>query len=175
MGEAKRRPHVHRPRRRADLGGAKGFDELSFLVVAADASRAVEESVRAVAVDVDPDPRLDEMGAHRRFRDLELERPVGDAVVVADLPLLLHAQDLVEIDARNGREGRALASGPHGEARVVRRQVDVPDEGVGLLNGRDPGEPELLDQTVLKRLEGALRPAARLGRERADVLDAELL
>jgi len=30
---------------------------------------------------------------------MQLERPVGDAVVVSDLPFLLHAQDLVEFDA----------------------------------------------------------------------------
>jgi hypothetical protein len=58
---------------------------------------------------MDLDPRLDEMRAHRAFRDLQLERPVGDAIVIADLPLLLDAQDLVEVDAGNGREGQALA------------------------------------------------------------------
>jgi hypothetical protein len=71
----------------------------------------VEDGVGAVGIDVDLDPRLDEMRAHWAFGDLELERAVGDAIVLADLALLLDAQDLVEIDARNGREGRALAAG----------------------------------------------------------------
>jgi hypothetical protein len=39
------------------------------------------------------------MWAHRTFADLEFQRPVGHAIVVADLALLLEAQDLVEIDA----------------------------------------------------------------------------
>ena len=33
------------------------------------------------------------------------ERAVGDAIVMADLPLLLDAQDVVEVDAGNGGEG----------------------------------------------------------------------
>ncbi len=70
-----------------------------------------EEGVRAVGIDVDVDldPRAHEMGPHRAFGDLQLERPIGHAIVGADLPLLLHAQDLVEIDALDRDEGRALA------------------------------------------------------------------
>ena len=98
--------------RRADLGGVFrviGLPERSFLVVAADAARSMKDGVGAVGVDVDLDPRLDEMGPHRAFRDLELQRAVGDAIVMADLALLLDAQDLVEVDAGNGGEGRAFA------------------------------------------------------------------
>ena len=40
---------------------------------------------------------------------------------MADLALFLDAQDLIEIDARNGREGRALAGRIDGEAGVVGR------------------------------------------------------
>ena len=164
-GEAKRRPHVHRLGRRADLSGALGWGgvlEPSFVVVAADAAGPVEEGVRAVGVDVDLDPRPDEMRAHRAFRDLQLERPVGDAIVVSDLALLLNAQDLVEVDARDRREGRALACRQNGEANVVLRQIDVADEGVGRLDRVDPGERELLDQPVLQGLERPLpkRPLA---------------
>ena len=125
--------------------------ERSVLVVAADASGSVEEGVGAVGIDMDLDPRLDEMRAHRAFRDLQLERPVGDAIVVADLPLVFDAQDLVEIDARDRREGRALAGRLNRKARVVGWPIDVADESVGRLDLRDPGEPEFLDQTILKR------------------------
>jgi hypothetical protein len=45
--------------------------------------------------------------------------PVGDAIVVSDLPLLLNAQDLVKIDARDRREGRAFAGRLDRKARVV--------------------------------------------------------
>ena len=123
-------------RRRADLSGVFRISDGSVLVVAADASGSVEEGVRAVGVDVDLDPRLDEVGPHRAFGDLQFQRPVGDAIVVSDLPLLLDAQDLVEIDARNGREGRALAGRIDGEAGVMGGQIDLADEGVGRLDRR---------------------------------------
>ena len=67
----------------------------------------MKEGVRSVGVNVDFHPRLDEMRPHRAFRDLELERAIGDAIVMADLALLLDAQDLVEIDAGDRRERRA--------------------------------------------------------------------
>ena len=49
-------------RRRADLSGVFRISDGSVLVVAADAAGSVEEGVRAVGVDVDLDPRLDEVG-----------------------------------------------------------------------------------------------------------------
>src|ERR1700679_1528511 len=113
-------PHFHSPRRRADLSGAffiVAVLERSVLVVASDAAGPMEEGVGAVGINVDLDPRLDEMRAHWAFGDLELERPVGDAIVLADLALLLDAQDLAEIDARDRREGRALAGRLNGETR----------------------------------------------------------
>jgi hypothetical protein len=61
----------------------------------------VEDGVGAVGADMDLYARLDEVRAHRALRDLQLERAIGDAVVIADLPLLLDAQDLVEVDARD--------------------------------------------------------------------------
>ena len=110
------------------------------------------------------DPRLDEMGPHRAFGDLKFERAVGDAIVVADLPLLLDAQDLVEVDAGNGGEGGTLAGRKNGEARVVGGQIAVADEGVGRLNVGYAGEPQFLRQPVLQRAEHPFRTAPRKGR-----------
>ena len=72
---------------------------------------------------------------------------------MADLPLLLDAQDLVEVDARNGREGRAFAGRIDRETRVVGGQVDVAKEGVGRLDIGYAGEREFVDEPVLKRPE----------------------
>ena len=88
-------------RRRADLSGVFRISDRSVLVISADAAGSVEEGVGAVGVEVDLDPRLDEVGPHRAFGDLQFQRPVGHAIVLADLPLLLDTQDLVEVDAGN--------------------------------------------------------------------------
>jgi hypothetical protein len=67
-------------------------------------------------------PRPDCLGirtAASGFQDLELKRALGDAIVVADLQLLPEAQDLIEVDAENGGEGRPLAGRIDGETRVV--------------------------------------------------------
>src|SRR5271166_1718103 len=162
-------------RRRADLSGVFRISDHSVLVVAADASGSVKDGVGAVGVDVDLDARLDEVRAHRAFRDLQLERPGGDAIVVADLPLLLLAQDLVEIDARNQGEGRAFAGRIDGEPGVVGGQIDLADEGVRRLDIGYAGERELVDETVLKRPEHALRSAPGLRRIGPDMLNPELL
>ncbi len=129
---------VHEGRRRAELSGASGVIrclERSVPVVAADAAGSVEDGVRAVGIDVRLDPRVHEMGPHRPpDRSPGVQRPVGDAIVLADLPLLLDAQDLVESDARDRREGRALAGRLNPKAGVVGGQIAVADEGVGRLD-----------------------------------------
>jgi len=151
-------------RRRADLSGVFRISDRSVLIISADAAGSVEDGVRAVGIDVDLDPRLDEVGPHRAFGDLQFQRPVGDAIVVHDLTFLLHAQDLIEIDARNGREGRAFAGRIDGEAGVMGGQIDPADEGVGGPDVGDAREPEFFRQPVLKRPERPLRSASRLGR-----------
>jgi hypothetical protein len=120
--------------RRADLSGAFCICDRSLLVVAANAARPVEDGVGAVGVKVDLDPRLDEMRPHRAFGDLQFQRAVGDAIVVADLPLFLDAQDLVEVDAGNGREGGAFTGRRDREASVVGGQVNLANEGVRRLD-----------------------------------------
>ena len=90
---------------------------------------------------------------------------------MADLPLLLDAQDLVEVDARNGGEGRAFAGRIDREPGVVGGQVDFANEGVGRLDIGYAGERELVDEPVLKRPERPLRSAARLRRIGPDMLD----
>jgi hypothetical protein len=83
---------------------------------------------------------------------------------MSDLTLLLDAQDLVEIDARNGREGRAFAGRIDGEAGIVGWQIDLADEGVGRLDIGYAGKLELLGQAILQRPERPLRTAPGKGR-----------
>src|SRR5690348_15171191 len=134
----------------------------------------MKDGVGTVGIEVDLDPRAHEMRPHRALRDLQFQRPVGDAIVVSDLALLLNAQDLAEIDALNRDEGRAGRSGLNREAGVVLRQIDVADEGVGRLDVSYAGELEFVRQTILQRAEHPLRTAPRLGRIGPDMLDAQL-
>ena len=83
------------------------------------------------------------------------ERAVGDAIVMADLPLLLDAQAVVEVDAGNGGEGRAFAGRRNREAGVVGGQVDLAKEGVRRLDIGYAGKRELVDEPILQRPEGA--------------------
>jgi hypothetical protein len=93
----------------------------------------MKDGVGAVGVEVDLDPRLDEMRPQRAWWDLQFQRPVGHAIVVLDLALLLNAQDLVEIHARNRREGRAGLGGGNGEARIMRGQIDLANVRIAAL------------------------------------------
>jgi hypothetical protein len=52
-------------RRRGDLSGVFRISDRSVLVISADAAGSVEEGVRAVRIDVDLDPRPDEVRPHR--------------------------------------------------------------------------------------------------------------
>src|SRR5208337_4971293 len=85
------------------------------------------------------------------------ERTIGHAILVADLALLLHAQDLIVVDARERGEGRTGLRRRDREALVVGGQIDLADERVGRLDRRDPGELELLHQPLLQGLERPLR------------------
>src|SRR5579863_2168681 len=91
------------------------------------------------------------MGAHRAWRDLQFERAVGHAIVMADLPLLLDAQDLVGADAGNGGEGRAFAGRQNRKTGVVGGQVDLAKEGVRRLDIGYAGERKLVDEPILRR------------------------
>src|SRR5208337_2841662 len=154
-----------RARRRADLSGVFRIPDRSLPVVPADAARPVEEGMGSVGIDVDLDPRLDEVRTQRAFGDLQFERAVGHAIVVAHLALLLDAQDLVEIDARDRGEGRAGLSRRCGEALIVGGQIDLADEGVGRLDRRDPGEPD----PRVKPEDGPARSGTRARSARAPV------
>src|SRR5882757_5518394 len=71
VGKPEACPCRPQARRRADLSGVFRISDRSVLIVAADAAGPMEEGVGAVGVDVDLDPRLDEVGPHRAFGDLQ--------------------------------------------------------------------------------------------------------
>ena len=106
------------------------------LIVAAEAARPVEDGVGAVGVAAHFDPGLDEMRPQRALRDLQFEPVERHAIVVADLTLFLNAQNLGQIDAGNGDEGRAFLARADAKAGIVGLDVDVLEEAVGRFGGR---------------------------------------
>ena len=114
--------------RRADSSGFAVVCDRSFLIVAAEASPAVEDRVGSVVVLANLDPRLDEVCAQRARRDLQLQPVERHAIVIADLTFFLNAKDLAKIDPRDRDEGRAFLFGLHGKAPIVGGDVDVPKE-----------------------------------------------
>ena len=149
--------------------------EATVGVVVGEAVRAEEDGERAVGILVDPHAGFDEVWPEAARRELQGEpAPFEEGVVVADLALVLGAEDLAPGAGAVGHEGRAGLLGGDGEAGVVRRDVDLGEPAVGRLHGRDAGQPQLLGQAILEGAEGPLGAAARLGRVGGDVLDAEL-
>jgi hypothetical protein len=71
--------------RRADLGGHFLRGEGSFLIVAPQASLALEDGVGPVGILADFDARLAEIGAQRALRNLQFQPFEAHAIVVADV------------------------------------------------------------------------------------------
>lgn len=69
---------------------------------------AVEDGHRIVEVSMDLDRGLDVMAPMPIGRDLQLRPLEGDAVVSADDPVELFAQDVIEVDSDPFDEGRPL-------------------------------------------------------------------
>ena len=109
-------------------------------------------------------------------RDLQTPAAVGDAVVVADRPLGLPAEDVGQLRlqrAHQRREDALRLLRRHREHRVEPRP-EAPQELVRRSHVRDPRLRRLLRQPSLNRSEGPLAPAPGLRRIRRDHLDARL-
>jgi hypothetical protein len=108
------------------------------------------------------------------LRELQLQPAPAHRVGTVDHAFLLDAQDLGErCGVRNRHEGAFRHRRRSGKARIVSRQVDVPDPGI---RGGDLGDArlrQLLDQAVLQGAKLALRAASRLRRIGRNVFDAE--
>src|SRR6266536_2541780 len=105
--------------------------------------------------------------------ELQGDEAGGDHVVATDDALVLDAEDLIEIDAAEGHEGRGGIGGGPGELGVEGGQEAVVQIAVGGGDGGDAGEAELVDQAPLQGAIGPLTAAAGLRGVAQEVLDAE--
>ena len=150
------------------------FEQGSFLVVSRQASRSVEDGEISVRVLEDLDAGLDEVSPVALFGDLQDASLVSDGVVVLDLALLLDGEDVAQRPADIVEEGRALFGGGDGELSSECGQEGPGDMAVGLFDGGDAGQAQLLGETPLQGGEEALDASPGLGRVGRNVLDAEL-
>ena len=75
---------------------------------------------------------------------MQLEPVERDAIVIADLALLLNAQDIAQVDVVYRPERRPRLRCGNREGRRVVGKIDLADEGVGRLDQRDAGQRQLL-------------------------------
>jgi hypothetical protein len=96
------------------------------------------------------------------------------AIVVVDVAFFLNAENLAKIDARDCDESRVLLFGVDGEPRIVSRDVNIPDEGVGGLDRGDPDQPAPWSAGPAmrgRRVPSGSAPAAN----RPDMFDAQMV
>src|ERR1700756_3967863 len=95
--------------------------------------------------------------------DLQGEVLEADRVVAANSALELERKNQVQIAARAGRKSGATLSWRHLEVPIELGNVVLAQEAIGVRDGGDSMETELLRQTSLPGAEASFRAATRLG------------
>ena len=130
---------------------------------------------RSVVVLTDLDPRLDEMRPQGTRWNLKFQSIERHAIVVADLPLFLNAEDFPEIHARDGHKRAAFLFGLDGEARVMRRDIHIAQKRVGGLHCGDICQGQFFRQPILQCVEKPFRTTSRLWRIGRDMFDPQMI
>src|SRR5437870_10329682 len=109
------------------------------------------------------------------FAELQGHAVGCDDVIAPDDAFRFDTQDLLEIDAAEGHEGRAAVGGPPSELGVEGGDKPGPQVAVGGGDRADPGHAQLVDEAILQGAVDALAPPSGLGRVPENMLDAESL
>src|SRR6516162_5268810 len=149
--------------RQADLSGAR--DEItatSFRVKTDKTTRAIKNGEAAVRIFVHPHGSPHVMLTMALPRNLEAAPVVGHAVVGADHPILLNAENVLDRTPDIGHEGRAWLGRGHRKARVVVGNETFFKVAIAPRNRPDFCEPQFLRQPLLQRAEHPLHSPAPL-------------
>ena len=112
-------------------------------------------------------------GTHGAGQDLQGAPLVLDRVVPSHFAGALETEDFIQRPISvPGTIGRRVQFSRHGEPEVVAGQ-EVPQHGVGLVDGPGSGQTQFHHQPVLEGSGGAFHPALGLGRAGEDLLDAQ--
>ena len=107
--------------------------------------------------------------------NLETAPLIPHGVIVGHHPLLLHTEDLGEVRATPGHEGRARLRRRHGKPLVVDRNEPVAEELIRRRHVRDAGQRQFFRQPVLQRAEGPFGSATGFRRMGGKQRDPQLL
>ncbi|MCX7634229.1 MAG: hypothetical protein N2Z74_00605 [Syntrophales bacterium] len=107
---------------------------------------------------LNPDPYI--MAAIRVCRDLEFHSLEADAVVGADRPLILLAEDIIEIPSLPRDKRCSVPYGRHHELGVEPGEILLRQIAVGGIHVRDPMISQLFDKPILMRLKSPLAALA---------------
>src|SRR5437868_56021 len=147
----------------------------SASVIAGQAAGAIPDRMTAVEVAADEDVQAGAGATAGLFAELQGHAVGGDDVIATDDAFVLDAQDLLEIDAAEGHEGRAAVSGWPAELGVEGGDKLGAHVAIGSGDRPDPGYAQLIDQAILQGAVDALAPPSGLGRVPENMLDAEPL
>jgi hypothetical protein len=121
----------------------------------------------------------DDVGAWRgqrslRSQELDELSVEGNGPVVVDLPSVLQAEDVVEVDAVSGTMdiGKPLSVS---EASVVVIGEEGLKQMVGLVDGGDVLFAQIFDETILMSAIGSFDTPLGLGRMSIDTMDTKAL
>lgn len=110
---------------------------------------------------MDPDGRPDVMKPVPIGRDLKDPSFERLAVVVANDPFVMLAEDFVKRLSGPGNEGRSFLRSPMGKFGIEGRKIDLGQGGVGRFHRRDSRQGQLFGKTLLiVRKASSLRPRA---------------
>ena len=118
-------------------------------VVASQQVRTIVEAQGLVQVFAHQHAALGQTVTKLLGRDLQAAAPVTDRVVSPDHSGLLTGEDLVQVGSMRGNKGGAFLLGLNGEAAIVKGDPLLVEEPIGLLEGSDAFEAQLLRQPAL--------------------------
>ena len=119
------------------MGRSGRLQGVAVAVVAAETASAVPERVPSIEMAAGQDPEAGAGAAAGLLGHLQGHAREGDDVVAADHALVLHAEDLVEVDAAERDKRRRRIGRRPGKLGVEGRQKSLPHVAVG---GRDGGD-----------------------------------
>src|SRR2546421_7967217 len=132
-------------------------------VIAGQAAGAIPDRMTAVEMAADEDVQAGAGAPAGLFAELQGHAGGCDDVIAPDDAFRFDTQDLLEIDAAEGHEGRAAVGGPPSELGGEGGGKPGPQVAGGGGDRADPGHAQLVDEAILQGAVEPLAPPSGLG------------